>query len=321
MLKNIIISSLTSFSLIAALFVHSASVTPHDKRPLLEDDQIELMVPKGTNQSLCPKNPEYKFEHTLVLIDATSGLSPLVIAEIKNLFLSESKMRRALPYHRFTIMRLVDKPPTKNTPIFSMCRPRSGEKDSPYYPDKTTTWMGPSLNDYKALFNNFFMKKLNKALIPSNIIVPGQLTGSQIFEQIVQLERNENLDFFSGAGYEYRKLVIVSDLAQNNDRFNFLDTRTVNERKKTPLCKQRKYRKGGKDKCPTYEQFKKIEESRIWIRQYTADQLGDGLDLHIFYLNSRDPNLDLGLLELWQDYFNELGFNGKYNTTIQTDIQ
>jgi len=225
-------------------------------------------------------------------------------------------MRDSYPYHKFTIMRLVDKSPQKNQPIFAMCRPRTGDKGSPYKPDNTRTFMGPSLNDYQALFG-FFMENLDDAMKIENINAGMTLLGSPIIEQIVQLERKRDLDFGSRSGYEYRKLILVSDLAQNTDRFNLLDKREVNGKNRTALCDQKKFQR----KCPTYEQFIQLEEIQEWIVEYREEKLGKKLDLHIFYLNARDPNLTKGIEPLWKSYFKDIGFTGKYRRTLQSDIQ
>jgi len=106
-------------------------------------------------------------------------------------------------------------------------------------------------------------------------------------------------------------------LAQNTDRFNLLDPRKVNGKTRTPLCDQRKFDR----KCPTYDQFIKLEEIQFWIEEYREEPLGENLDLHIFYLNARDLNLTKGIEPLWKAYFKDIGFTGKYRRTLQSDIQ
>ena len=274
-----------------------AEVTPADERPLLRLD-------------LCPKDRSMQYLHHLVLIDSTQDLNAKQLAVIEELYLGKDMLKRMMPYDRLTIVRLRETAPLYNKPVFSMCRPRNGEADSPYKLDHNN-WFYESQGQLQTIFKFFTdgvdeaIQDINTPRLPDDD--PLKITGSPIMEQLKDISREPIYKFDEYANYQQRKLTVVSDLLQNTERLDFYS-----------MC-FRYYPRS--KKCPSYEDFKNRRDKPDRFLAIIIPDFGQNIEVEIFYLNLKhDPNLDLGVLEFWQDYFKNAGIDD-IHYEIETDHQ
>ncbi len=237
----------------------------------------------------------------MVLIDATTPLTTVQFDLIKRLVLSEDYLEQMSPWDRLTIMRLYGVAPAKNLPLFSACRPRTG---SPKYHqiDKYSIWT-ESENDLKDVYEKLFVEGVKKALeeIKNPTLKEEEITtgGSPIMGQLKEISRLPDLDFTPNSGYEFRKLTIISDFAQNTDKLPFYN-----------LCNR---------KCPSWEKFKNNKEYTRWLRMSMPD-FGERFEIKAIYLNSNfDSNLNKGIMEFWEDFFKDAGVEDFYFDDIETE--
>lgn len=277
----IILSSITFF-----LY----SETPADDRKAFTKDQINSM--DGGN--LCPKEFKNKYHHHLVLIDTTSPLSGPQVNLIKRLILSDESLKLMKPIDKLTIMRLWDVAPSANRPIFSACRPRSGDPSSPYAIDNPNPWTEND-TDLSIPFNKLFIGGVQEAMLEisnskiKNTDLGTISSGSPIMAQLKEISRLPDLDFTKNSGYESRTLTLVSDLAQNSERLPFYE-----------LCP-------GKKSCPTWEKFKNKRQYKIWAKN-ALPKFDKGIDVNLLFLNENfDPQMDKGVLEFWIDFLEDSG--------------
>jgi len=291
------------FSLVIFPF-YLSSDTPADQRNKYKKDEINAM----DNGDLCPKAFSKKYNHHMVLIDTTTALTGAQKELVKRLVLSDEYLKLMKPIDKLSIMNLYDVAPAANRPIFSKCRPRSGDTGSPYKIDHHDP-LWENITEVAGPFNKLFVQGVNDALelIAQNKPNPNADTrsqGSPIMGQIKEISRLHDLDFRSDSGYESRKLTIVSDLAQNTGRLPFYE-----------LCPNTK-------PCPSWEKFKKKKEYKIWAKQALplfdeTKYLVKPPDVHIIFLNSNfDQQLNKGVLEFWFDFLEESGV-----TNIEFDIE
>ena len=277
-----------------------AEVTPADERPFLEILQGDHVVP-DLSQGLCPKDRSMQYLHHLVLIDSTQDINAKQLAVIAELFLGKDMLKRMMPYDRLSIVRLRNIAPAANKAIFSKCRPRNGEADSPYKLDHHN-WLYESQGQLQTIFKFFTdgvdeaIQDINPPRLPDGY--PLKITGSPIMEQLKEISRKPIYKFDEYANYQQRKLTVVSDLLQNTERLPFYS-----------WCMN-----SPRSKCPSYEDFKNL-------LGFELPDFGQNIEVEIFYLNLKhDPNLDLDVLEFWQGYFKDAGIDD-VNYEIETDHQ
>ena len=268
-----------------------------DDRPEISPDELNRFV------DMCPieqtvDGVSTKFGHTVVLVDTTSGFDEEQFTTMENLIFSEKKLLEIPPYDRLSILKLDGKEiqASENKYIFSWCRPRNGQKNSPHELDRPSFWnpKGPMNINW-----NIFTSELDKAKDQLEIKQRGSF--SQIVEQVIELSRTPGLNF--DTSNKYRKLIIVSDLMQYSKNLDFY-----------PSCESRK-------KCKTWSKFKNDKKLKNWIQglQPKFFEMDDDnkpildispLEVEIIYLNSSfDPKLLIGLKDLWADYFADLGID------------
>ena len=154
-----------------------------------------------------------KYGHYYVLVDSTEGYEEEQYALLINQMLSKENTDLIGPYDKISVMNIAgqDEQATELKPIFSDCKPRSGEAGTIY---PLNEWLDP--NKTKADMektNNAFREKIDG--VGSQFANLGSTTGqfSQIMEQLKEISRNPQLDF--GDDYAYRKIIIFSDLMQH----------------------------------------------------------------------------------------------------------
>ena len=124
---------------------------------------------------------------------------------------------------------------------------------------------------------------------------------TQLYEQLKELSRTPHLKFRDDDGYEYRKLIIVSDFLQHSDNLDLY-----------PSC--------SKGKCVSWESVKKDRQLKQWI-EFNLPKFRDSPpEVEFIYLNSNsDPKLNIGLIDFWDSYFAEVGIN-KINKEVETSF-
>tara|TARA_B110000967_G_C18865013_1_gene552200 strand:+ start:1224 stop:2123 length:900 start_codon:yes stop_codon:yes gene_type:complete len=285
-----IFKNIASAIVILTFTVFSYSETPADERKALKNDQINLM----NNGNLCPKEFGNKYSHHIVLIDTTAPLNGSQVNLIKRLVLSDESLKLMKPMDKLSIIRLWDVAPSANKPIFSACRPRSGDPSSPYKIDKPNPWTETD-TDLSGPFEKKFIGGVHEAMVQiadSSIVTADKgviSIGSPIMGQLKEIGRLPDLDFTNNSGYETRKLTIVSDLAQNTLRLPFYE-----------LCPSKK-------SCPSWEKFKKNKKYKIWAKN-ALPKFNKGIDVQILFLNENfDPQMNKGVLEFWYEFLEDSG--------------
>ena len=239
-----------------------------------------------------------KYGHTFVLVDSTEGYEEEQYALLLNQFFDEANVELVGPYDKVSILAIDGrgKQATELEPLMSECKPPSGKPtmwphDS--YVDSSTTD-----NRIKATYRRFSNKLVEAGEQFANL---GDTTGeySQLIEQVKELSRNNKLDF--GSDYEYRKIVIFSDLMQFSDNVDLIAS-----------CRNKK-------KCVSYEDMKNQMNERLW--ENLKPSWGTKKpEVYVYYLQCRhDQGLDIGLLDIWQSYFDELGMKMTYD--IETSCE
>ena len=272
-------------------FTHFAVLadTPADEREAYGRGEINLM----DNGDLCPMKSSKRYHHHFILIDSTAPLRPSQVALVKRLVVPEQYLKTLAPWDRLSIMSLRAIKPANNRPLFSKCRPRSGNPGSIYKIDKHD-WKFESESDLRSIYDDLFVRGIEAAVEeianpePSDEL-EDPLSNSPIMSQIKEISRMLDLEFAPESGYESRKLTIVSDLAQNTNRISFYDQ-----------CP-------GTQECPSWEEFKNDKKFKRWVKRLLP-KFGDGVEVELIYLNSNiDPNLDKGILDFWYDFFEDVG--------------
>lgn len=270
------------------------SDTPADTREAFGRDEINAM----DDGDLCPKNSNKKYHHHFVLVDTTSPLRPSQVEVIRRLVLPEQYLESLAPWDRISIMRMMSVKPAKNRPLFSKCRPRSGNPASRHKIDKHDPWT-ESQSDLTGIYKTLFVKGVDEAIDelenPTALTVDGSadaLTGSPIMSQIKEISRMLDLDFTENSGYESRKLTIVSDLAQNTNRLPFYE--------KCPPATSA---------CPTWQEFKNHTKYSKAVKRLMP-KFGENISVELVYLNSNfDSDLDKNIIDFWYDFFEDAGIS------------
>lgn len=247
--------------------------------------------------SMCP---EEKYGHTAVIVDTTGPLTDAQFTYMINMVFDESLIDSMAPYDRLSILNMsgIDAQASETEYLFSKCRPRNGNKDSKHGLDAATFFGAPKakLQKQTRAFNQRLNSEIEKLRYQEiNGVKVEKKVGefTQILEQLKELSRLPNLMFDDA--YQYRKLIIVSDLIQYSDKLNLY-----------PSCVNKKT-------CITWEEFKNKRENKLWIRGIMPKFGGNNPEVKIIYLNSEhDPKLNVGLLEFWDGYFIDLGIEFDY---------
>ena len=245
----------------------------------------------GKAGDFCPKKQEILYNHHFVLIDATTPLDKDRIGLIQRLILNKDYIEKELiPYDRLTIMILSDeKSPKLNVASFSKCRFRTGNPGSVYEIDHAN-WFYES----KTQLNDIHQEFLNQLdeVIDELRNKPGSRK-TLLMEQIFEISRLADNGFNSN--YQYQRLTIVSDLVQNSERLNMYSGH----------CK---LHSGGK--CKSLDSMIKKDKKLKNYLPAIIPQFEGKVDVEILYLhNNSDPNLDKGVIQLWEDYFRIAGID------------
>lgn len=261
-------------------------------RPIIASEDIEIfgdMCPKAENID----GVSTKYGHTLVLVDTTSGFGEEQFTLMDRLIFGSKKLQETPPYDRLSILQLdgIEIQASENKYIFSKCRPRNGQENSPYIIDRGSYFdpVGPMKTNWA-----IFLSSLEEA---TDILkVESKGTYTQLFEQVVEISRIPDLQF--DASYKTRKLIIVSDLQQHSGNVKF-------------TC--------GKNKCKSWGSLNKDSKINSWLVAFRPDFGSTPIEVEIIFLNARaDPKLTKGLKEIWIDYFADMGINNihfEYDTS------
>ena len=257
-----------------------------ENRPDISPDEID------TFGDMCPKKEALegksgKFGHTVVLVDTTESLSNAQSALLDRIVFDKAILKKIPPYDRLSILNLTgnDIQASETKFIFSKCRPRNGDIQSAYDLDKPSFWVPE-----KRLKRNWnlFLDDLDKA--KDSLFTQKKGSFTQLMEMLKELSRLPDLQFDDS--YETRKLIIVSDFLQFSDNVNFRAS-CVNG-----------------NKCVTWEKLKEKKSLKNWLETSSPDFGSYYPDVEIIYLNSKfDPKLNIGLLELWDGYFEDIGIS------------
>lgn len=255
-------------------------------RPEIDPDDIEMFG------DMCPKDENVdgvstKFGHTVVLIDTTSGFGPEQFTLMDRLIFDKRKLQEITPYDRLSVLMLdgIEIQASENRYIFSKCRPRNGQKNSPHELDRGGFWSPTSKMERNW---KIFLSEIEKTKQKLSIKQQGNFT--QLIEQIKELSRIPDLMFDDS--YSSRRLIIVSDLLQYSDNLEFVQ-RCIN-----------------KKACLSWSRIKEDKNNRTWIDAIKPSFGNKPIQVEIIYLNSQsDPKLTIGLTDLWRDYFADIGID------------
>ena len=257
--------------------------------------------------SWCPESTKYG--HYFVLIDSTEGYTNSQYTELLRRLLDKENIDFIAPYDKLTIMNVDGRNESaKVMPLFSECKPRSSYKGTMY-----------PINEYISrkdapliLEGNFieFEEMLNKSTEPLSKLNDVKGSYSQLFELLKELGLRLDLDFQSD--YQYRKIIIFSDMLQHSSNMSFLkDCRPTKNNKRL------KHSNGDlvKGKCKTFSEYKATMNENKWGA--TIPNFGvNPPEIFIYYLNCRhDPDLDIGLLEVWEEFFAEIGIKMQWDSS------
>lgn len=264
------------------------------KRPYHEYTMGEIAGNKPAN-NWCKD----KYGHNFVLVDSTEGYEEEQYQLLLNQFFDDANVNLIGPYDKVSVLAIDGrgKQATELEPIFSECKPPSGQTNTMWPHDEfigDTTTSSRVRGTYKR-----FRAKLDDA--GNQFANLGDTKGkySQLVEQIKELSRNSKLDF--GSDYEHRKIIIFSDLMQFSDNINLISS-----------CRDKK-------QCDSYEDVKKQMNETLW--ENLKPSWGTKKPkVYVYYLQCRhDQGLDIGLIEIWESYFEELGMEMTYD--IETSCE
>ena len=247
----------------------------------------------GTEYGWCPPNDKYG--HHAIIVDTTEGFSKAQYSLLQNQILNDSSMTDIPPYDKITIINITGKDvqATENKPLFSKCRPRSGQEKSKYELDHPSFFGMPAsqMRQMMAFFND----GLEKARTQFSGLEGSTGNYSQIMEQIKELSRIKEIDFSDD--YDYRKIIIFSDLMQYSKNINLISS-----------CRDR-------NKCITWDDFKNNTNNRLKVRNILPKFGNNPPEIYVYYLQCKhDKDLNIGLLEFWDGYFTDAGIDWDYDT-------
>lgn len=276
MIKNIF--------LVTLLF--SFGIELHAERPASDQADEDKF---GNKHDWCA---EVNYDHTLIIVDTTEKFNENQYELLQNQILNNSSIAKLPPYDRISILDLTGRniTATQTKPVFSKCRPRSGEKSSQYKLDQPSFW-NPKEKMQQAY--NFFNQDLAKARTHFDEL--GELSGefSMIMELIKEISRVDGLNFTDGSGYKNRKLIIFSDLIQNSENLSIFTS-----------CK--------KGKCITWDSIKDTPKIKALMPAFNSDNKPEVL---VYYLQCKyNKNLNNGMRDFWTGYFTDAGMKVTFDT-------
>ena len=247
----------------------------------------------GTKYGWCP--PNEKYGHHAIIVDTTEGFSEAQYSLLQNQILNDSSMTDIPPYDKITIINITGKDvqATENKPLFSKCRPRSGQEKSKYELDHPSFFGMPAAQMRQMMA--FFNDGLEKARTQFSGLEDSTGNYSQIMEQIKELSRIKEMDFTEQ--YDYRKIIIFSDLMQYSKNINLISS-----------CRDR-------NKCITWDDFKNNTNNRLKVKNMLPKFGNNPPEIYVYYLQCKhDKDLNIGLLEFWDGYFTDAGIDWDYDT-------
>ena len=279
------LKKLLFFTLLVPLSAHS--IAERESNHEADTDRF------GAKYDWCP--PDEKYGHHAIIVDTTEGFNDAQYSLLQNQVLNDASMTDIAPYDRITIINLSgkDTQATENSPIFSKCRPRSGQEKSKFKLDHPT-FFGMPESQMKQMMA-FFNDGLSKARQEFNGLENASGDFSQIMEQIKELSRIKEIDFTDE--YDYRKIIIFSDLLQFSKNLNLISS-----------CRDKK-------NCISWDDFKNAPNNRLKVKNMMPKFGDNPPEVYIYYLQCKyDKNLDIGLLEFWDGYFTDAGIEWDYDT-------
>tara|TARA_B100001057_G_scaffold474644_1_gene540433 strand:- start:1591 stop:2421 length:831 start_codon:yes stop_codon:yes gene_type:complete len=266
--------------LVLIILMQTSSVVVADREKDYEADHDKY----GAKYGWCPQ--EQKYGHHAIIVDTTEGFSEAQYSLLQNQILNDSSMEEIPSYDKITIINVSGKDiqATETVPLFSKCRPRIKSAGFFDLPETTLKQM-----------TGFFNKDLSDARKSFEGLEDSTGDFSQIMEQIKELSRIKEIDFSNE--YEYRKLIIFSDLMQFSKNVNLISS-----------CRDRK-------KCITWDNFKNDPSNRMKVRNMMPRFGENPPEVFVYYLQCKhDKNLNIGLLEFWDGYFTDAGIDWDYDT-------
>lgn len=245
-------------------------------------------------KTFCPKDEE-SYGHTLVVLDLTSKLEQAQINSIKQKVFSEEFYKKYKPFTKFSYVLIDSKSHESRLPRFTMCRPKTGSKNSSYDCDHGE-WLKEAPKYVKKKWDEFIRKSKEE----SESIFKGQTESdnSLIYETIISVFEIPEFDF--GNRYAKRNLIIVSDMMQHSERLSFYDS-----------CKSQN--SGKPDRCPKLDQVL-TPSTRDYIKGTSGELKAayDNVNVEVVLLSNRheaSARLTPSLRNLWKEFFME--FLGK----------
>lgn len=168
------------------------------------------------DRNSCPIVSEMKKNHYLVLVDTTEGLSDNEIGFLRNDVLSVRTLNLIEPYSKLSVFNVNDKVvPSDLKPLAWYCRPRSGNKASPYEADYPHKSQGVKVT--RKNFQNWGIATRKKSIESLSKETKAQRT--LLFEHINSITTLPIYEF-RGEDYKNRTLILFSDLLQFSKRIN-----------------------------------------------------------------------------------------------------
>ena len=283
-------------------FICRGSETPRMINPATDKISANPEHDKCNEVPVYYKNKKYgpKYGHYFVLVDSTEGYAEEQYKLLLNQLIDKDNIKLMGPYDKISIINIAGDGPQAEElePIFAKCIPRSGQEGTMYglLHSKTS---GDTTKNKMVAAANTFNTKLEEAGDSFSQLSNVKGEYSQIIEQIKVLSTKTPLDFASD--YEYRKIIIFSDLMQNSRSMSLLRS-----------CRD-------KGSCISYDDLKAGYDTKLW--ESLKPEFGiNPPEVFVYYLRCKhDRDMDIGLIELWQSYFDEIGIKMSYD--IETSCQ
>jgi len=259
--------------------------------------------------SWCPESTKYG--HYYVLVDSTEGYSKSQYIELLRRLLDPENIEFIGPYDKLSIMNVNGRNESAEImPIFSECKPRSSFKGTMFPINEYISRKDAPLT----LEGNFieYEDLLKTSTEPLSTLADVKGQYSQLWELLAELGLRLDLDFQSD--YQYRKIIIFSDMLQHSQNMSFLWNCRPTESDGVTRIKNKdgSFKKG---ECKTFDEYKNRMNENKW--DTTVPNFGiNPPEVFIYYLNCMyDPDLDIGLIEVWEDYFAEIGIKMSWDAS------
>ena len=265
-------------------------------RPIDEEANADKY---GFEHDFCPKT---NYGHTAIIVDTTEKFNEYQYALLQNQILNNGSMADIMPYDRISIYDLTGRnvTATQTKPIFSKCRPRSGENLSKFEDDHPSFWhpANPMKQQY-AFFLNFPTSPdhngIGLAQAREHFSDLEELSGqySMIMEMIKEISRAPVLNFTDDDKWQNRKIIIFSDLLQNSDTLTIYNS-----------CKR--------GKCITWDSVKDKPSVKQLMPSFKDENKPE---VFVYYLHCKyNRKLENGTIEFWKGYFEDAGMKFNYDT-------